>query len=101
MRKVTVTDMATQQLELITEYLSVFGPATARSFALEYDRIWKLLADGTVELPLARDSKLAQAGYRFALIKNYILLYRVITPDEILITHVFHQSQDYAKLVVE
>ena len=101
MRNVTVADVAKDELRLITEYLSTFGRSTAESFALEYDRKRQLLAEGTVEFPAARHPELARMGYRVALVKNYLMLYRVTGPDEVLIAHVLHQSQDYAKLVLD
>ena len=100
MRSVTVADAAKDELRLITEYLSAFDRVTADSFAREYDRKWKMLAEGVVEFPAARHPELAAMGYRVALVKNYLMLYRVIAPDEVLIAHVFHQSQDYAPIVL-
>ena len=101
MRNVIVSATARSELQLITDYLSVFGNITAMSFAREFDRKVEMLRDGIVEFPLARHPKLAAAGYRVIFVKNYLMLYQVTDEGTVCIAHVFHQSQDYASLVTE
>ena len=47
---------------------------------------------------LSRVKELAVLGYRPMLVKNYVALYKV-EGDVVIVAHIFHQSQDYAKLV--
>lgn len=99
MRNVIISETARNELRFIADYLSVFGKGTAKSFAREFDRKIQSLEEGVVEYPIARHPKLAVAGYRVALVKNCLMLYRVSEDGTVRISHVFHQSQDYANIV--
>ncbi len=101
MRDVVVSATARSELRNITSCLASFGSVTARSFARELDRKVASLREGVVEYPYARHPELAAAGYRVALVKSYLLLYKVNPDGSVGIAHVFHQSQDYASLVTE
>ena len=101
MREVVVSATARSELRNIASYLASFGSGTARSFAREFDRKVASLKEGVVEYPHARHPELAAAGYRVALVKSYLLLYKVGPDGSVSIAHVFHQSQDYARLVAE
>lgn len=101
MRNVIVSSTAKVELQLIVDYLSVFGSVTAMSFAREFDHKVEMLREGVIEFPIARHPKLAAAGYRVALIKNHLTLYQVAEDGTARIAHVFHQSQDYALLVTD
>lgn len=101
MRNVIVTDTAEGELRLINEYLAFFGPGTADSFVEAVADKVSMLESGIVEFPISRDPDLAKAGFRAALVKSYIMLYRVAENGDVYIAHVFHQSQDYAKLITE
>ena len=48
--------------------------------------------------PLVRDARLARGGYRKAALGNYLALY-LEKDGTVYIARVFHQSQDYARLV--
>ena len=58
--------------------------------------------DITCEFPamhaVSRLPELAELGYRTIFAGNYVLLY-TFEEDTIYIAHVFHQRQDYARLV--
>ena len=71
------------------------------SFVREFDNKIKMLEEGVVEFPIVRHPELAGAGYHVALVKNYLMLYRVNDMNVVQVAHVFHQSQDYAVLVEE
>ena len=99
MRKVIVSDAAEAEISLINEYLSVYSAKTASAFVDAVAAKVDMLEQGVVEFPIARDPDLAEAGYRSALINNYLMLYTVEENGDAHIAHVFHQSQDYASLV--
>ena len=100
MRKAIVSDTARSELRLITEYLAVFSRNTAVSFVREFDDKIKTLEEGVVEYPIARQPELSAMGFRIALVKSYLMLYTVDDGGDVYVAHVFHQSQDYAALVV-
>ena len=99
MRKVVISQDAESELELIYGYLSIFGARTADRFLDAYEECVSTLEEGVVEHPLSRHPELRRSGYRVALVNSYLVLYRVAAHDEVHVAHVFHQSQDYAKLV--
>jgi len=100
-RNVVITDTAESEFRLINEYLSFFGPGTADAFVNALAGKIDALKEGVVEFPISRDPDLAQAGFHAALVNSYIMLYRIAENGDVHIAHVFHQTQDYAKLVIE
>ena len=108
MRSVVVSEDAESELELVYDYLSVFGEQTAEKFLSAYEKFLSayekcigMLEDGVVEFPLSRHPKLRAAGYRVALVSSYLVLYRLTAPEEVHVAHILHQSQEYARLVAE
>ena len=97
---VRLADEASRDLDGIVAYLCevLAAPAAATELLHAYDAF----VDVVVEYPEAyekcADSHLAQLGYRKASLKGYIALYRT-EKDEVVVSRVFHQSQDYARLV--
>ncbi len=84
----------------IVRYLTtvLVSPEAARSFVDEFESQLDLVCETPEMYALSRMKELAALGYRAMLVKNYVALYKI--DDEcIVITHVFHQSQDYAKYV--
>lgn len=100
MHNVVITDTAEGELRLISEYLAFFGAQTASSFISEVQDKVSMLKDGVVEFPLARDPDLVQAGFHVVLVKSYLMLYSIADNGDVNIAHVFHQSQDYANIVI-
>ena len=102
MRSVVVSEDAESELELVYDYLSVFGEQTAEKFlSSAYEKCIGMLEDGVVEFPLSRHPKLSAAGYHVVLVNSYLVLYRLTAPEEVYVAHIFHQSQEYARLVAE
>ena len=97
--KVRIQPTAHRELEAVMEYLLGFGKNTAASFLVEWENVLEGLRCGTVEHRLSRFEPLARLGYHTVLVKNYIVLY-FKTSDEVVIAHLFHQSQDYAAIVL-
>lgn len=98
--KVELTAKAERDRDQIIEYhLNVLhAPSAAASFLDVLDDAVDLLATMPESCPKARDARLARLGYRKTRIKGYIALFR-IEGDKVFIAHIFHQSQDYARLV--
>lgn len=96
---VRIQPTALRELESIVDYLSAFGPGTASSFLDEWEGALEELREGIIEHRLSRFDVLARLGYHTILVKGYVALY---FKDEngIVIAHIFHQSQDYASMVL-
>ena len=91
-----VSQLGSQLATMIRSFLGSGGP-----HAGAYEKCVGTLEDGVVEFPLSRHPKLRAAGYRVALVNSYFVLYRLTVPDEVHIARIFHQPQEYARLVAE
>lgn len=96
---VRIQPTALRELESIVDYLTGSGPMTAASFLDEWEAMLEGLRDGIVAYRLSRFDVLARLGYHTVLVKGYIVLY-FKEADDIVIAHLFHQSQDYASIVL-
>jgi len=90
---------AEKELDAIVSYLSNFSSKTANDFLDEYTKQLGFLCNGIVEYPLSRISELAELGYHTALVNKYLFLY-YIDKNKLVVAHIFHQSQNYAALVL-
>ena len=97
---VRIQPTAERELDAIVAYLVGFGPVTAGSFLDSWEEMLESLRDGTVEYRLSRFLPLARLGYPSVLVGGYVALY-FKEGNEIVVAHVFHQSQDYARIVIE
>lgn len=84
----------------IVRYLfeALKSPGAASSFADEFDRQIELVCVNPFIHALSRMPELAVREYRAFFINNYLVLYR-IEGDLVVVAHIFHQTQNYAKLV--
>lgn len=91
---------AAREYRDIVRYLAevLNSPDAARGFMDEFDYQLGLVCDMPELYGLSRMKELASLGYRTLLVNNYVALYR-IDDDTVVVAHIFHQSQDYAKLV--
>lgn len=86
------------EVEDIVEYLSGFGMQPARHFIEDYRHRLELLASGVIDYGLCKLPEAAKLGYHACRVNSYIMLY-YFEGDAVVIAHVFHQRQDYARLV--
>ena len=98
--EVRIQPTALRELEDVVTYLSSFGSSTVKSFLVEWEKTLEELRDGTVKHRLSRMDVLARLGYRTVLLGSYVVLLFQDGNDMIVIAHLFHQSQDYADLVL-
>ncbi len=91
---------AQREYRSIVAYLSnvLDSKQAARAFMDEFDRQFQLVAENPLLHAVSRMPELAARGYRPMLVKNYVALYKV-DGDAVVVAHIFHQSQDYARLV--
>jgi len=95
-----LTKQAAQEYERIVEYLSLKlkSPQAASNFEKEFLRLVDLACVQPEVFPLSQHPRLAKLGYRKLLINRYIALYS-FRNNVIIVAHIFHQTQDYARLV--
>ena len=95
--RVRIQPTARQELDNVVAYLAALGPNTAQAFLDEWVGMLERLQDDTVEYALSRFDALARLGYHTALVKDYVILY-FREDDDVVIAHLFHQSQDYTSM---
>lgn len=95
-----ILDEAKREYQDIVAYMVevLKSPQAALNFLAEFDHQLELISDNPEIFALSRMPELAAKGYRVAFINNYVMLYKAVD-NCIFVVHVFHQSQDYAKLV--
>lgn len=88
------------EIDSIVAYLVALtgGPSAARAFVDELHEKIALVCSNPMLCGLSRMPELAVLGYRVLFVKNYVVLY-YFRDDCVYIAHVFHQRQDYARLV--
>lgn len=96
---VKILPTAEQEVDDIVDYLMGHGIFTARHFLDKYRSQLQLLQSGVVDYGLSKLPELAVLGYHACLVNSYVMLYYYDNED-VVIAHVFHQSQDYAALVI-
>lgn len=90
---------AKREIEDIVDYLLGHGVNTARRFSDKFRAQLELLASGVVDFGPSSIPELSALGYHACLVNTYVMLY-YYAGNDVVIAHVFHQSQDYAALVV-
>lgn len=102
MLKLVVSKSAAMELRGIAQCLEdePASPGAARSFIQEFKHQAELACSFPCSCLLCSHSELAQRGYRSFRVGGYVAIYSVV--DEFLkVLHVFHQSQDYVRDVLE
>lgn len=91
---------AQADIESIVAYLVSLtgGLSAAKAFMDEFDEKITLACDSPMLCALSRMPELAVLGYRTFFVKNYVTLC-YFRDDCVYVAHVFHQRQDYARLV--
>lgn len=95
---VKILPTAEIEVEGIVEHLSGFGMQPARRFVEEYRHQLELLSSGVIDYGLCKLPEVAKLGYHARRVNSYIMLY-YFEGDAVVVAHVFHQKQDYARLV--
>lgn len=91
---------AQEELDEILEYLTALsgGTKTTISFLDELEEKMKLVCANPEIFALSKIENLSLLGYRTFFVKKYVVLY-FYREHTIFIAHIFHQMQDYARLV--
>ena len=96
------TELAEQDLDSILGYmvLSLANPSAAASFADAVEACYSDLEKMPLMYELCRDSQLRALAYHKAVIKNYIMVYKVDeAAKNVHILRFFYGRQDYEKLI--
>ena len=91
---------ARRDLRSALEYLELVDKTkkAARNLAADY-KSFKQNTERISEMyPFSTEPRLASLGYRKARAGKYLVLYKHES-DTVKVAHLFHQAQDYAKLV--
>ncbi len=91
---------AQEELDEILEYLTALsgGTKTAVSFLNELEEKMNLVCANPKIFALSKIENLSLLGYRTFFVKKYVVLY-FYRDQTVFIAHIFHQMQDYARLV--
>ena len=98
--RVVISTEAKREYDEIVHYLVdiLKNPRAAQAFLDEFDFQIDLLQEQPLIRSLSHLPELAARGYRSFPIKKYVGLYK-FKNDIVYIAHIFHQSQNYARLV--
>ena len=102
MYRLDVSDRAEQDLDLIITYIAekLAAPIAAADFAGEVYDCYDHLENNPYMYEKCRDPTLQKEGYRRAVVKNYLLVFKVDdTAGEVTVYRFFHGTQDYANLI--
>ncbi len=96
--RIEIQDSAHSDVEAILAYLLSMNPPAADTFYTSLKQCTASLKEGLVDYALSRFEELAKAGYHTMFFNDYAILYFQKGGTR-TIAHVFHQKQDYARLV--
>ena len=98
--KLVILRSVQSEYSAILDYLVgiLKSPHAAADFVDEFDKQIALIRDAPELYGLSRMPELACKGYRTFFVKNYVVLYKH-AENLIVIAHIFHQTQDYAKYI--
>ncbi len=102
MYKLIVSELAHQDLDNIISYIAIqlANPTAASDFLDEVDKCYGYLKGNPMMYAKCQDKRLEKEGYRKALIKNYVLVYKINeTSKTVSILRFFYSAQDYVKLI--
>lgn len=98
--EVQILEDAQKEYLSIIEYLIkvLQSPQAATSFMNEFDQQIERIASNPEIFAISKMPELAARGYHTAFINRYVMLYKTVG-HIIYIAHIFHQTQDYARLL--
>lgn len=85
-----------EEIALLHKTLS--GAVSARRITDDLYAAMERLTLFPLSAPTVRDAELRRMGYRYVIIKNYLLFYRLIG-DTVYVYHIVHGKTDYPTLL--
>lgn len=94
------TQESARKTDSIVEYLmnELKSKQAAEHFLRDLEEAFSVVCSSPEIYAVSQEPRLKKEGYRPCLFMNYIALYR-IDGNKVIVAHIFHSSQDYAKLV--
>ncbi len=91
---------AQHDFDEIVQYLAIdlASPQAAGRFIDEFEKKAGLVCENPCLYPLSRIPEISARGYRSMPVLRYVALYSA-RENLIVVAHIFHQSQDYARFV--
>lgn len=84
---------------IISHLLQLSGGSNiAKNFINDFEKKISLLSYNPEIFGYSRFQELKDKNYRYFLVKGYIALFK-IEENNVVIANIFHQSQDYARLI--
>ncbi|HWP95400.1 MAG TPA: type II toxin-antitoxin system RelE/ParE family toxin [Syntrophomonadaceae bacterium] len=102
MYSLVVSELAYKDLDNIVSYIAVqlVNPIAATNFLDEVEKCYGFLRSNPLMYERCHDAYLEKEGYRKAIIKNYVLVYKVEEAARTVIIHrFFYGAQEYVKLI--
>ena len=102
MYKLVITELAHQDLDRIVSYIVVqlSNSKAAGDFLDEVTACYGFLKSTPMMYERCQDRRLGQEGYRKAVIKNYVIVYKINEASKtVSIMRLFYGTQDYTKLI--
>lgn len=102
MYKLVITELAHQDLDRIVSYIVVqlSNSKAAADFLDEVTACYGFLKSTPMMYERCQDRRLGEEGYRKAVIKNYVLVYKISEESKtVSIMRFFYGAQDYTKLI--
>jgi toxin ParE1/3/4 len=102
MYKLVITELAHQDLDRIVSYIVVqlSNSKAAGDFLDEVTACYGFLKSTPMMYERCQDRRLGEEGYRTAVIKNYVLVYKISEESKtVSIMRFFYGAQDYTKLI--
>jgi len=102
MYSLVVTELAEEDLDDIVGYIAIelAAPVAASDFADAVVKCYERIMGNPFCYEAARDPRLRLEGYRRAVIKNYIMLYKIFPEkEEVVVYRFFYGRRDYANLI--
>ena len=92
--KVCVLPAAQRDVKDILRFLAALSADTARLYQELFAAGFRSLAEMPSHCPPARDAYMAERGYRYLLVRNYLVFF-LVSDDTVQITHVIDGRSDY------
>ena len=101
MYSVEVSNNADYDLDRILSYIveDLASPQAASSFTDEVYECYVKLEQNPFIYEECRDPRLQREGYRRAVIKNYVMLYKIYENRLVVVHRFFYGRQNYAELI--
>lgn len=84
--------------EIALLYRELSGAASARTITDGLYNAMERLTVFPLSAPTIRDAELRRMGFRYVVVKNYLLFYRLIG-DTVFVYHIVHGKTDYPTLL--